>query len=411
MVSGRAGVWLAARASSVCGALARGVLIILSLVLIAGACAPSAHARGSVETAGRIDAANGVLRLPVISGDRGDFQRALQAPVSGYLEAAATIHQRLLPWGVNLAALLTGVSLVWLGIRTMLDRGALGALMIDLITLLLTAGILFAVLDNWGTFTRAIVDGTHDVARQVSGNVHDGPAAIMGVQRIVDAGFALWEHSDASLGAWLDPLAMLATLLFKLLIVGLLLACGFIYLGMYLLSMSLLAIAFALGPIFIPWLLLRPASFLFDGWLRFTLIAALYQVVGIVIVTLISRMHEPMLASLDAAVAGPSATFNFYYFAAAFLLSGVSALLMLQIPAIANGLLSGVVPVRAAAAAALASAPARAAGAGAGGAARLIGRGAAAAASALDQGRTQRAAGAAAAPLPRIDSGLLREGR
>jgi hypothetical protein len=111
-------------------------------------------------------------------------------------------------------------------------------------------------------------------------------------------------------------------------------------------SMTLLSIAFALGPVFLPWLLLRPASFLFDGWLRFTLVAALYQVVGILVVTLASRLHEPMMEGLDGAVDAASGTFNFYYFVAAFLLSGVSAMLMLQAPGIANGLVSGAVTAR-----------------------------------------------------------------
>ena len=127
-----------------------------------------------------------------------------------------------------------------------------------------------------------------------------------------------------------------------LLLLLLLLLCGCIYL----MSMNLLSIAFALGPVFLPWLLLRPASFLFDGWLRFTLVAALYQVVGIIVVTLLSRMHEPVMEGMGSAIDGESGTFNFYYFVAAFLLSGVSAMLMLQVPSIANALVNGSIAAR-----------------------------------------------------------------
>jgi hypothetical protein len=285
-------------------------------------------------------------QLPVVSGTRDDFERALRAPVEGLLEAASTIHRRLLPWGLDLLVLLSGISLVWLGLKTALERPPLGMLVGELFTLMFTAGILFAVLDNWAGVTGAITAGAADVSRQVSGNVHDGPAAVHGVQRMLDAAFWLWEHADAGIGSVLDPLMLVGTLLFKLAIAILLLLCGCIYLGIYLMSMTLLSIAFALGPVFLPWLLLRPASFLFDGWVRFTLVAALYQVVGIVVVTLVSRMHEPMMAGMGTAIDPASGAFNFYYFAAAFLLSGVSAMLMLQVPAIANGLVRGAVSAR-----------------------------------------------------------------
>ncbi|MCE2946761.1 MAG: type IV secretion system protein [bacterium] len=292
------------------------------------------------------DPADRRQQLPAVSGNRDDFERALRAPVDGLVEAAATIHRGLLPWGLDLLGLLAGISLVWLGLKTALERPPLGLLLGELFTLSLTAGILFALLDNWTAFTGAVVAGAADMSRQVSGNVHDGPAAVLGVQRMLDAAFWLWEHADAGIGSVLDPLMLLSTLLFKLAIAILLLLCGCIYLGIYLVSMTLLSIAFALGPVFLPWLLLPPASFLFDGWVRFTLVAALYQVVGIVVVTLVSRMHEPMMAGMGGAMDPASGAFNFYYFAASFLLTGVSAMLMLQVPSIASGLVRGSVLAR-----------------------------------------------------------------
>jgi hypothetical protein len=93
----------------------------------------------------------------------------------------------------------------------------------DLLTLSFTAGILFALLDHWGTVTDAIVGGAAVVSRAVSGNVHEGPAAIQGVQRILDAAFMLWEHSEIGIGSMLEPITVLCTLLFKLAVALLLL--------------------------------------------------------------------------------------------------------------------------------------------------------------------------------------------
>lgn len=316
--------------------------IILSASLLAAV--PPAHAAASGPSLE--DPADRRHEGPVVAGNRDDFDRALRAPVEGMVEAAATIHRRLLPWGLDLLTLLAGLSLVWMGLKAALERPPLGMLAGDLLMLSFTTGILFALLDHWGAVTDAIVGGAAVVSRAVSGNVHEGPAAIQGVQRILDAAFMLWEHSEVGIGSMLEPITALCTLLFKLAVALLLLLCGCIYLGIYLMSMTLLSIAFALGPVFLPWLLVRPASFLFDGWLRFTLVAALYQVVGILVVTLVSRMHEPMMEGMDGAIDTASGTFNFYYFAAAFLLSGVSAMLMLQVPSIANALVSGSIGTR-----------------------------------------------------------------
>jgi hypothetical protein len=285
-------------------------------------------------------------QLPTVSGNREDFGRAVRAPVDGLVAAAATIHRRLQPWGLELLALLTGISLAWMGLKTALERPPLGTLVGEFLTLSITAGILFALLDRWDSVTGAIVAGAADLSRQVSGNVHGAADAVHGVQRMLDAAFWLWEHAEARIGSMLDPLALLGTLLFKLAIAIALLLCACIYLGIYLMSMILLSIAFALGPVFLPWLLVRPASFLFDGWVRFTLVAALYQVIGIVVVTLVSRMHEPMMAGTGTAIDPASDAFNFYYFAAAFVVSGVSTMLMLQVPSIANALVSGSIATR-----------------------------------------------------------------
>lgn len=373
--------------------------MILSASLLAAAL-PPAHAAAAPGPVVE-DPADRRHEGPVVAGNRDDFDRALRAPVDGMIEAAATIHRRLLPWGLDLLALLAGLSLVWMGLKAALERPPLGLLAGELLTLSLTAGILFAVLDHWGAFTDAIVGGAAVVSRAVSGNVHEGPAAIQGVQRILDAAFMLWEHSDVGIGSMLEPVTVLCTLLFKLAVALLLLLCGCIYLGIYLMSMILLSIAFALGPVFLPWLLLRPASFLFDAWLRFTLVAALYQVVGILVVTLVSRMHEPMMEGMGSAIDTASGTFNFYYFAAAFLLSGVSAMLMLQVPSIANALVSGSIGAR--------LSPGAAIEAASGGWARRDGRGNG---SAAGNGRAPAGAGQAAGrDAPARDAASATAGR
>jgi type IV secretory pathway VirB6-like protein len=143
-------------------------------------------------------------------------------------------------------------------------------------------------------------------------------------------------NTFANTGFWLGSFLM------KLLIVAFILFSGLVYIAMYIISMVLLYVAAALGPVMIPWVLFGPMSFLFDGWVRFVIGASLYKVVGLVMIAVSGALYDPLMQASRAAAAGGSQYFNFTAASAALLISGVMALLMLQIPMIANGLASGI---------------------------------------------------------------------
>lgn len=330
------------------------VRLLLSGLIIAGVVSPSLAMPALPIAAAQ------AAEHPTVQGTRADFAAALRAPVEGYLAASLLIQSRLIEWGGRLLVLLTGLALVWLGIRGALDLAPPGRLLADLLLLTLLAGLLFALLDRWPALCAAIVDGTHRVALQASGNEPSAEAMLLGVSRVLDAAFALWEYPVAGRALGGDWLLVAFTVLFKLGTLAFMVGCGVVYLAVYLLSMTLLAIAFALGPVLLPWLLVPWAAFLADAWLRFCLVAALHQVVGIVMVTLVSAMHEPLLGSLDRHLGDDPSGFNFFYFAGALLVGGVSAFMMLQVPALAGALVQGTMPARALPGSAQAGAAARA---------------------------------------------------
>jgi hypothetical protein len=345
-----------ARGRSLAGApkgnvMLRGVLFAL-VVFVALALAATARAMPAVAGAPAAD-------HPTVRGTRADFVAALRAPVEGYLAASTLIQLRLVEWGSRLVALLTGLALTWLGLRALLELAAPGRLLAELLLLFLAAGLLFTLLDRWPAVCSAVIEGTRVVALQASGNEPSAEAMLLGVSRVLDAAFALWEYPVAWRALGGDWLLVAFTVLFKLGALAFMVGCGIVYLAVYLLSMTLLAIAFALGPVLLPWLLVPWAAFLAEAWLRFCLSAALHQVVGIVMVTLVSAMHEPLLASLDRHLGEDPAAFNFFYFAGALLLGGVSAFMMLQVPALAGALVHGGVPARALPGAGQAAAAAR----------------------------------------------------
>ena len=95
-------------------------------------------------------------------------------------------------------------------------------------------------------------------------------------------------NPSTSRGLSLDLQNMMATLAYtllafaaKLIAAAALLLMGLAFVMVIQLGSFLMAFAFCLGPVLIPWFLLPPTEFLFDGWLRFTIVAGLVQGRGV----------------------------------------------------------------------------------------------------------------------------------
>jgi len=131
------------------------------------------------------------------------------------------------------------------------------------------------------------------------------------------------------------PLIVL-TLVFKIIAAIALLAMGGVFVLVVQTGSILLSIAFILGPLFIPWYLLPPTEFLFNGWLKFTIVAGLYKVVAWLLVTIVIGGALPGLTTLLQSVGTAYLT----YMAVAFVCC-LGVYLMRMAPAIANGLVSG----------------------------------------------------------------------
>lgn len=100
-------------------------------------------------------------------------------------------------------------------------------------------------------------------------------------------------------------------------------------------ALVVLAISFAVGPIFIPFLVLEKTSFLFDGWLKFTINACLTK---LIIALLLAIGAAAMSAVVTHAGAGGSIL---SLMLAAFAVSGVIAALMSSAGGMAGALTSG----------------------------------------------------------------------
>jgi hypothetical protein len=119
-----------------------------------------------------------------------------------------------------------------------------------------------------------------------------------------------------------------------------------IYIANLVMSQVAIVIAMAFAPFFVPFLLFRPASWLFDSWLRFFVTAAMMKIIGLLMLKITSSMMASLVSlSHQAAAAKPTVLdavgIDIVLFSSMILLAGISALLMAQVPSLATGLLSG----------------------------------------------------------------------
>lgn len=119
-----------------------------------------------------------------------------------------------------------------------------------------------------------------------------------------------------------------------------------VYMANLIMSQVSIIIAMIFAPFFVPFLLFKPASWLFEGWLRFFLGAAMMKIIGLLMLKITSAMMGSLVAlSQQAAAQKPTVldavSIDIVLYSSMMLLAGISALLMSQVPNLATGLLSG----------------------------------------------------------------------
>lgn len=119
-----------------------------------------------------------------------------------------------------------------------------------------------------------------------------------------------------------------------------------VYMAHLVMSQISIYLALMFAPLFVPFLMFSPASWLFDGWLRFLLGASLMKIVGLLFLNITNAILAAVLTlsqqQAAAAATGVDAlVFDITKYAVIILMAGVSALLMSSVPSIATGLLSG----------------------------------------------------------------------
>ena len=137
--------------------------------------------------------------------------------------------------------------------------------------------------------------------------------------------------------------SMLAKLIAAILVT---IAVG-IYVANIVLAHGSIMLATALAPLMIPFILAPATSFIFDGWLRFTLGAAMIKVVGAFMIGFTDKLMVGMSKLSEKVALKGTEDFttmsvtNLLVYCGLILLAGLSAYFMMQVPSLASGLLSG----------------------------------------------------------------------
>lgn len=259
--------------------------------------------------------------------------------------------------GLTLFGLLAALSLSYMGIRLLLESGNITNIMGSLLQSLLMIGIVYwlvspeGYLAIWGTGSVAdtssavsgslnvvagkFMPGAENISKVITSN------ALMILQKamlLVDA----WSNAFDKLNGFFNIIEfilsnVIAFVFIFCAVIGLIFA-SIIYLAVGVYSQFMIVVALTLGPIMIPWILLPVTSFIFDGWLRFLIIACLTKVVGAMLIGITHSVLNNVISNVKSAQ-----DFDVLMASAmlAFLFSLLVAYLMSQIPSIASSLVSG----------------------------------------------------------------------
>ena len=304
--------------------------------------------------------------------------------------AGANLYGLFVSDGIDLLMALGSIMLVWHTLLWGLD-GHGARWLATVFGLVIRAAIILFMLTTWSGTTRDFFVGNmQQMADRAAGGNANATAVLHtlwgGVQSIFSTarkeaaqncrmvpdvtteGFVVPNsmHQECSApsgaptsgGLSLDLHDMLANLAYTLLALAAkliaavaLLMMAFAFVVVIQLGSFLMALAFCLGPVLIPWFLLPATEFLFNGWLRFTVVAGLYKVVAWLMMTIVINGALPTLEAMANQVAQTSGLTGADYFATSVLpilglafVACVGAYLMWLVPGIAAGLVSGTGP-------------------------------------------------------------------
>ncbi|MEX3628548.1 MAG: type IV secretion system protein, partial [Burkholderia sp.] len=153
----------------------------------------------------------------------------------------------------------------------------------------------------------------------------------------------VWANLKATAATLVMGVAMMVNVVIGIASKFLLALAMLAYICVYVSGIFVLFIGIALGPIFLPWQLLRVTSFLFDGWFKYILGAAMYRAITPIALKLLGGCIDSLnSATIKLNQTGQTAIgYSIGAAVVILVLCGLLIALIWQVPSIATGLVSG----------------------------------------------------------------------
>ncbi|NHR04534.1 type IV secretion system protein [Chromobacterium haemolyticum] len=281
--------------------------------------------------------------------------------IDGMNTAAGSMTGALIPAGTSLMATLLAAVIAYQGLMMMLQYTSAMEVVASFIHKSIFFSIAVLLFDNYETLF-----GVHGALMQtfdsISGQLNNGlifrnQLSNVGV-KVIETIMALFNDppektSAADSGFWdsltqafdtikvLPLITGLVAFIFKLVAAFFMIIAGVVLLGQMILANIMITLGAALGPVLIPWIVWEPAAFLFSGWIRFMIIAGMWQVVGSAMFTIVQGVFTKSATMMSTAVASGELMTIYSVGSAIILMAMISAYLMMKIPDLAQAIIGG----------------------------------------------------------------------
>lgn len=244
---------------------------------------------------------------------------SLLSVVRGAITVGETMAARFIPYAMGLTAILGAITLTFLGIMILLSQADVWHMGLRPIFItIFTIGLTIFFLKAYSYLTTAVVDGFLFAADiLVGGSGSNGPiATVMNafqndffaqlhmlstlISKISFSG-GLWNEVEQFFMILGNFIIDLFSIAFATLILGLLYV---VFLVLYLLYQFVVAIAIAVGPVFIPFLAMPATKSLFEGWLKMLIMSGIYLMTSTVIVGLVGTSLDTYIAQFTVPSSG-----------------------------------------------------------------------------------------------------------
>lgn len=263
-------------------------------------------------------------------------------------------NQTLKGAGESILAMLFALVIAWALVKAMMGNG-FNQFVEEMIVIFLYWGIVYAFLNAGGigaisSFIDSIASAfvgkdMSKLSGALENSVNTGFSAIAD---IVSMPSTTTKFRWTEISKWIPMAINSIVQLVAKIATGIIVALALVtYISNIVISFASIALAIALAPIMVPFLIVPGTSFIFDGWLRFFITSCLMKVVGAFIMMITSKMMEKMV-EVASKIDLPSnadmfqlMSANFIIYISLILIAMICASMMVMVPSLANGLVSG----------------------------------------------------------------------